>query len=1090
MDEKFIAPTLKKDGKKQLIKNLQSQRKEKSQSKVNDKHATTIQSLFRSFVATKKMKNMIQDRLQKRLSDLVQVEKAMKDQEFVLPITIMNDFMRDFNYLCFRFVLKNKYCDKNLEKFNIYQTILEKMAYWMNKSLITKKQKENIYQAFFNCELHQSQVRSDLKDESVKNSLMSIKQKNSEQNQIQNRSWINIAKMLQYVFRFFSASSHYTWKDNMQIFLKQFFNIQIIENELNCKSDPNVVHVLSFYDGIFINFNLYQLLNFQITQMVNRNSPSVKVEDMIEIGLFPIQIYQNLSFSKIISREQKEKSFNTYVKFQSEFITKIVSISKIAPYVINVEQRTSKTIPHLNWKNLFQSFLFTNVQDPLSQSGEKEFARHFQNQQTQLIHMFGNQVKILESILNNQLNQNQEQQNQQQMDLNSQQPKAKQQINFHFHDYYFFLKLMSYCLNFLTPQWFSNILVNYSLDDKDVIALSEYINILFDKKFALKIFSLAFDQNFLVNEDLNITTKERKLKYDVYNPEVSNIICEIYSKILSIASKSEQSQKLTFKIVSSFASNEKLIKRLYTHLLTNFQGVDSLTDGELTQETFNSYAHVYTIFIVSYYNQLSITDFSDFFQNKTSIPLDQLPGLIKALVKLNYKILTQNASQSSLIYLSFQSSKLLRVLHEFHTKKQIMPDNQWLLKDSQISGIIMEVQKFNFSQTSIIKAMPFCIPFETRIFILKKLIEKQKFHNDVAFKVLIRRNNIFGDGFEAFRQIREIDLQAKLRVYYIDEFGNEEKGIDAGGIFKEFINDLSKIVFDPNYGMFRLVENNQKLCPNQDSLEFLGPEHLEIFHFLGSVVGRAIYDQIQIQPIFSVFFLRQMIGKQNNLVELENFDKELYKNLKFLKEYKGDTKDLCLTFSIGDQNQREISLVPNGKNIPVDNSNILRYIYLVADYKMNKCIENQTKAFMNGLTKVIPKNWLQMFNENEVQMLISGQEKGIDIEDLKSNTKYEGGYGSWDFYIRDFWKLIASLTEEEKILLIKFVTSCERPPLLGFQNLEPSFTIVKVSSEGDTKLPSAQTCFNKFILPKYSSTKILKEKLLLALKAGLGFYLS
>lgn len=51
-------------------------------------------------------------------------------------------------------------------------------------------------------------------------------------------------------------------------------------------------------------------------------------------------------------------------------------------------------------------------------------------------------------------------------------------------------------------------------------------------------------------------------------------------------------------------------------------------------------------------------------------------------------------------------------------------------------------------------------------------------------------------------------MQAKLRVYYVDEFGNEERGIDAGGIFKEFINDLSKIVFDPNYGMFCLTENN------------------------------------------------------------------------------------------------------------------------------------------------------------------------------------------------------------------------------------------------------------------------------------------
>jgi len=34
----------------------------------------------------------------------------------------------------------------------------------------------------------------------------------------------------------------------------------------------------------------------------------------------------------------------------------------------------------------------------------------------------------------------------------------------------------------------------------------------------------------------------------------------------------------------------------------------------------------------------------------------------------------------------------------------------------------------------------------------------------------------------------------------------EEKGLDGGGIFKEFLNDISKIVFDPNYGLFKITD--------------------------------------------------------------------------------------------------------------------------------------------------------------------------------------------------------------------------------------------------------------------------------------------
>lgn len=43
--------------------------------------------------------------------------------------------------------------------------------------------------------------------------------------------------------------------------------------------------------------------------------------------------------------------------------------------------------------------------------------------------------------------------------------------------------------------------------------------------------------------------------------------------------------------------------------------------------------------------------------------------------------------------------------------------------------------------------------------------------------MMIRRDNLFEDGFEAFKQVKMINLKAKLCVIYIDEFGNTEEGI-------------------------------------------------------------------------------------------------------------------------------------------------------------------------------------------------------------------------------------------------------------------------------------------------------------------------
>jgi ubiquitin-protein ligase E3 C len=126
--------------------------------------------------------------------------------------------------------------------------------------------------------------------------------------------------------------------------------------------------------------------------------------------------------------------------------------------------------------------------------------------------------------------------------------------------------------------------------------------------------------------------------------------------------------------------------------------------------------------------------------------------------------------------------------------------------------------------------------------------------------------------------------------------------------------------------------------------------HLDYFYFVGSVVGRALYEGILLETKFATFFLRKMQGKHNYLCELQSFDKEIYQNLKFLKDYKGDCKDLSLTFTVKDKfKTKEIELVRGGKSIIVTNSNKFDYIYRLANYKMNTQIKKQTQAFLQGM---------------------------------------------------------------------------------------------------------------------------------------------
>lgn len=110
---------------------------------------------------------------------------------------------------------------------------------------------------------------------------------------------------------------------------------------------------------------------------------------------------------------------------------------------------------------------------------------------------------------------------------------------------------------------------------------------------------------------------------------------------------------------------------------------------------------------------------------------------------------------------------------------------------------------------------------------------------------------------------------------------------------------------------------------------------------------------------------------------------------------------------------------------------------------------------------------------------------------MRANTRYAGGYSGLDRTVSRFWNVVASMDTKQQGELLRFVTSCERPPPLGFASMNPPFTIqrVAVMRDGDL-LPTASTCFNTLKLPTYSSEKILKQRLLYAIQSGAGFELT
>lgn len=407
----------------------------------------------------------------------------------------------------------------------------------------------------------------------------------------------------------------------------------------------------------------------------------------------------------------------------------------------------------------------------------------------------------------------------------------------------------------------------------------------------------------------------------------------------------------------------------------------------------------------------------------------------------------------------------------------------------------------------------------------------------------IQRNSIFSSAFEQFYKLGD-GLKEPIQITFIDQFGSEEAGIDGGGVTKEFLTSITKETFDPLNEEQLFVANDQNLLyPNPGKLDshmYLlraagmqdrTPEMkaavqklLARYQFLGRIIGKCLYEGFLIDVSFAGYFLLRWAltggttqaakesGYRATLDDLRDLDEDLYQGILKLKHYDGDVEaDFGLNFTIVDtfevcaptpssptkMETRSITrpLKANGAEIPVTNSNRPDYISLLASHRLRNQSWYQTNAFLSGLGEIIQPMWLSMFNQSELQRLIGGDSREIDISDLRANTIYSGLYVIGDDYeehptIRLFWDVLRKMDDQDRRKVLKFVTSTPRAPLLGFSHLNPRFSIRDSGPGDEGRLPSTSTCVNLLKLPRYKSARVLRAKLLYAVNSGAGFDLS
>lgn len=75
----------------------------------------------------------------------------------------------------------------------------------------------------------------------------------------------------------------------------------------------------------------------------------------------------------------------------------------------------------------------------------------------------------------------------------------------------------------------------------------------------------------------------------------------------------------------------------------------------------------------------------------------------------------------------------------------------------------------------------------------------------------------------------------------------------------------------------------------------------------------------------------------------------------------------------------------------------------MTDWRMNRGIEEQTKAFLDGFNEVVPLEWLHYFDERELELMLCGMQE-IDIDDWQRNTVYRH-YTRNSKQVQWFWQV-------------------------------------------------------------------------------------
>ncbi|KIX02120.1 uncharacterized protein Z518_08059 [Rhinocladiella mackenziei CBS 650.93] len=390
---------------------------------------------------------------------------------------------------------------------------------------------------------------------------------------------------------------------------------------------------------------------------------------------------------------------------------------------------------------------------------------------------------------------------------------------------------------------------------------------------------------------------------------------------------------------------------------------------------------------------------------------------------------------------------------------------------------------------SLLVKNPKVLDFDNkRAYFTKQIHSRLHQHRQIQppLQLNVRRDQVFLDSYKAlyYKSAEEMKY-GKLNIRF-----NGEEGVDAGGVTREWFQVLARGMFNPDWALWQPVAADRTTF-HPNPLSWINGEHLLYFKFIGRIIGKALHEGRVLDCHFSRAVYKRLLGKEPNLKDLESMDLDYYKSLLWILE--NDITDVITEdFSVIEEQfgeEKVVDLIENGRNIPVTEENKRDYVNAQVRYRLTTSVREQLENFVRGFHDIIPAELVAIFDEQELELLISGLPE-IDVDDWRAHTEYHN-YNANSPQVTWFWRIVRGMSNEERAKLLQFVTGTSKVPLNGFKDLEGMqgntlFSIHRDPSQ--SRLPTSHTCFNQLDLPAYSDYETLKSNLMTAINLGADYF--